>query len=85
MNSRHEVDKGLDSLSISTAGGFERDGAVFRRGEKNEDKNTFHGHHHCYIYNSPRMDDPSRKTATVAIKEPRKLGNLDQIRSSRLL
>ncbi len=31
------------------------------------------------------MDDPRRKTATVAINEPRKLGNFDQARSSVLL
>ena len=31
------------------------------------------------------MEDPSRKTATVAMKEPRKFGNLDQTLSNVLL
>ena len=33
----------------------------------------------------PRMEDPSRKTATVAMKEPRKFGSLDQTLSNVLL
>lgn len=33
----------------------------------------------------PRMEDPSRKTATVAMNEPRKLGNFAQTLSNVLL